>query len=331
LQLETKNNCCSRLPFVSLLERSWDLSEKFDFFRQRSATRARDGASGDEMADRSWFFAFEGKQQGPYPEPQFHDFIARGIVGADTLVWTDGLTGWQKARDIPGLHSGTAGPPMVPGGEGPLSIEVGPWPLLGRSLLFGIGLLLVIPAPWVATSYYRWITSRVRVPGRPDFAFTGQVGDLWYVFVAIGLISDSGFSGIPYIQFILIPVQAFLSWMAVRWIAANLSSNGERLPVAFEGSALGYVGWQLLMYISFITIVGWAWVTTAWVRWICRNVSGTRRELVFNATGLEVLWRTLVMALGCAVLIPIPWVMRWYFRWYVSQFALVDSAAHADA
>ncbi len=283
------------------------------------------------MTDRSWFFAHQGKQQGPYPEAQFHDFLARGIVNADTLVWTEGMTGWQEARHIPGLLSGAGGPPAVPGGEGPLSLEVGPWPLLGRSLLFVLGVVLVIPAPWVATSYYRWITSRVHVPGRPDFAFTGQVGDLWYVFVAIGLIGDSGLTGIPYIQFILVPVQAFLSWMAVRWIAANLSSNGERLPVAFEGSVLGYVGWQLLMYLSFITIIGWAWVTTAWMRWICRNVSGTRREIVFSATGLEMLWRTLVMTLGCAVLIPIPWVMRWYLRWYVSQFALVERTAHAGA
>jgi hypothetical protein len=67
------------------------------------------------------------------------------------------------------------------------------------------------------------------------------------------------------------------------------------------------------------------------VRWICRNVSGTRHEIVFNATGWEVLWRTLLFAVGCAFLIPIPWVMRWYTAWYVSQFALVGRTAHASA
>jgi hypothetical protein len=63
------------------------------------------------------------------------------------------------------------------------------------------------------------------------------------------------------------------------------------------------------------------------MRWNCRNVAGTRREIVFNATGLQVLWRTLVFALGFAFLIPIPWVLRWYVCWYVSQFALVDRTA----
>ena len=55
-----------------------------------------------------------------------------------------------------------------------------------------IGILLVIPAPWAATGFYRWFASRVCVPGRPNFAFTGRAGDIWYVFVAMGLSSTPG-------------------------------------------------------------------------------------------------------------------------------------------
>jgi GYF domain 2 len=292
------------------------------------------------MSDRSWFFASQGQQQGPYPEAQLHDLIAKGIVTAATLVWSEGMADWQKAGDIPGLFSGVSGPPSVPHaqrapaaagrageGEGSLSIDLELWPLLGRSIVFFIGLLLIVPAPWVATNFYRWMVARIDVPGRPNLTFTGEVGDIWYVFVAIGLITDLGFIGIPYLQYLLIPVQAVLSWMTVRWICANLSSNGQPLQISFGGSALGYVGWQLLLMLSAITIIGWAWVIVAWVRWICRNVDGTRREIVFNATGLETLWRTFVFAIGCGFLIPIPWVLRWYTKWYVSQFELVERAA----
>lgn len=294
------------------------------------------------MSNRSWFFASQGQQQGPYPEAQLRTFIATGTVTAETLVWSEGMAGWQKAGEIPGLFSPGSGPPALsqPGGPlvsaggytgGPLSIDVGTWSLFGRSLLFIIGLVLVIPAPWTATSFYRWMVSRLHVPGRPNLGFTGQVGDIWYVFVVLGLCTYAGLSGYTSVQLILLPVQAFLSWMAVRWLAANLSSNGERLPIEFKGSALGYVGWYLLMTISVITIIGWAWVTTAWMRWICRNVGGTHRQAVFNATGWGVLWRTVLFALGCSFLIPIPWVLRWYTRWYVSQFALVESTAYANA
>lgn len=290
------------------------------------------------MPDRSWFLAVNGKQQGPYPEAQVRDFIARGMVTAQTMVWTEGMAGWQKAGEVPELMSYPAGPLGIPRAGGPVmrttgeigqaaSLNVGVWPLLGRSLLFFIGLVLVIPAPWAATSFYHWIISRISVPGRPNLGFTGQVGDIWYVFVASGLCLYAEVIDNNYLTFVVFVLDAILAWIVVKWIAGNLSSNGKRLPIDFTGGALGYFGWYLLMYISFITIIGWAWVITAWMRWICRNISGTHREVVFNATGLEMLWRTVVFSLGCVVIIPIPWVLSWYFRWYISQFALVERGA----
>ncbi|MEH2564743.1 DUF4339 domain-containing protein [Bradyrhizobium sp. AZCC 2289] len=286
------------------------------------------------MADRSWFYAANGQQQGPFPEAQLRDLIVRGTVRADTLVWTEGMSGWQRAGEIPGLAPGGSGPPVIPQAGGPvmsagsysggaLSMDPPLWPLLGRTILYVIGFLLVIPAPWVATSYYRWMASRTSVPGRPNFAFDGKVGDIWYVFIALALMSYAGQLN-NYLPIVAVLIEAFLSWMILRWIAGNLSSNGQPLPIAFNGSALTYVGWYVLMFLSFITIIGWAWVITAWMRWICRNIDGTRREIIFNGSGLEVLWRTLVFSIGCAFLIPIPWVLRWYAKWYASQFALVE-------
>ena len=290
------------------------------------------------MPNRSWFYASNGQQQGPCPEAQLRDLIARGTVTADTLIWSEGMAGWQRGGEIPGLFGGASSPPAIPRsdlpqaaaggyGGGTLSIDLGLWEFLGRSLVFAIGFLLVIPAPWVAVNFYQWMTSRLRVPQRPNLGFTGEIGDIWYVFVALALSAYVGSIGIHFLQYIIIPVQAYLSWMIVRWIASNLSSNGQRLPIAFDGSALTYVGWHVLLFISAITIVGWAWVSTAWMRWMCKNVSGTHREIVFNASGLEILWRSLVVVLGFLLLIPIPWVLRWYTSWYVSQFELVDAAA----
>jgi hypothetical protein len=290
------------------------------------------------MSDRSWFFASQGQQQGPYPEAQLRELIASGAVTAETLLWSEGMSGWQKAADIPGLLSGAGGPPAIRRPGGPLisgglaggqslSADFSIWGLLGRALLFLFGFLLVIPAPWVATGFYRWFVERLRVPQRPNLGFTGKPTDIWYVFVILALCSYAGFSNVWYLPLILIPLQAFLSWMTVRWIVANISSQERPLALAFEGSPWGYVGWYLLLYISAITIIGWAWVTTAWIRWMCRNIAGTRRNLVFNGSGWQVLWRTVVLALAAAFIIPIPWIMGWYARWYVSQFALVEGTA----
>jgi GYF domain 2 len=53
------------------------------------------------MSNRSWFFASQGQQQGPYPEVKLREFIARGTVTADTLVWSEGMADWQKAGIFP--------------------------------------------------------------------------------------------------------------------------------------------------------------------------------------------------------------------------------------
>lgn len=285
------------------------------------------------MADRSWFFASRGQQQGPYPEAQLREFIANGKVTAETLVWTEGMANWQRAGDIPGLLAGV--PPASPHSGVPLATGGAPgrqslwadfsiWALLGRGLVLSIGTLLVIPAPWVATSFYGWFLQRLRVPQRPDLQFTGKPGDIWYVFVIQGLCAFAGFSNDWYPGLIAVPLEGFLSWMVVRWVAANISSEGRQLPLTFAGSPWTYIGWYLLLYVSVITIIGWAWVITAWMRWICRNVAGTRRQIAFDASGWQMLWRTLAFGFAALFIIPIPWVLGWYTRWYVSQFALAE-------
>lgn len=292
------------------------------------------------MAGRNWFVAVGDKQQGPYSEDEFRELIARGHVRSDTYVWADGMPAWQFAGDVPGLLSRgdvSPAPPLpssyapAPVADGPgqrLSIDFGIWELFGRALVFMVGFLLVIPAPWVAASFYGWIVSRVHVPGRGQLGFTGKPLDIWYVFVGMALMTYAGrISGMPLLGDLLsILLQAFFSWMTVRWVIANITSDGRPLQLGFEGSVWTYIGWHLLLALSFITIIGWAWVVAAWMRWNCANITGTRRVISFNGTGLEVLWRGLVFVIGVLCIIPIPWVLSWYNRWYVSQLSASDRA-----
>jgi hypothetical protein len=292
------------------------------------------------MAERTWFFASESKQQGPYPEQQFRMLITQGVVSAETLIWTDGMADWQRAGDVPGLVSSAAPPPAMAGSfgtaaatrapaGGAVTAEFSTFGLFGRVLLFVIGTMLIIPAPWTATILYRFVVEHLRVPQRPNLSFTGQPLDIWYVFVLTGLVSYAGLSDIWWLPIALLPVNAFLAWMVVRWVTANIASDGQKLPIQFVGNLGTYVGWLLLLYVSIVTIIGWAWATTAFIRWLCRNISGTRREVVFNGSGWDVLWRTIVTVLACILIIPIPWMLKWLASWYVSQFALVQREASA--
>src|SRR5246127_5583043 len=100
---------------------------------------------GKDMAERSWFYAASGQQQGPVSEAQLRDLIGRGTVTADTLVWSEGMAAWQRAGEIPGLSSGGAAPPVIPrsgrmissaggyGGGGTLSVDFGIWDFVWRT------------------------------------------------------------------------------------------------------------------------------------------------------------------------------------------------------
>jgi len=288
------------------------------------------------MSNRSWYFAAQGQQQGPVSEEELRDLIANGVVTSETLLWSDGMAGWEKAERIPGLMTDvpsisparpTAFDASGAAPAGALSAKLETWPYLGWTLLYVVGQLVIVLAPWTAVYLYRYVVDRVRVPGRPNLSFTGQPLDIWYVFIGMGILTYVGTSDRPFVELIALVGQALLGWMVLGWVLSKLASNGEPLPIRFEGSPVVYFGWYLLTIVSAITIIGWAWVLTAWMRWICRNIQGTRREVVFNASGLEVLWRTVLFVLGCSLIIPIPWVLRWFSTWYVSQFALMPRTA----
>jgi hypothetical protein len=288
------------------------------------------------MPNQSWFYASQGQQQGPYPEAQLRDLIARGAVRPDTLVWCEGMAGWQKAGEIPELMSGGTSPPAVPqaGGAvmshsgGQLSIDFGIWEFVWRGLLFFLGLILVIPAPWAVVWYVKWLVSCVHVPGRPNLSFTGQPLTIatWY-FGFIVLVICIALTGVQWLNNLLFIPQFALYWLLLRYLVANLASNGQPLELSFSGSFWAYLGWTLLTIISVITIIGWAWVYAAQMRWICRNIQGTRRQIVFKGTGLEYLWRLIVAAIAGSFIIPIPWVFRWIMRWQLSQTELIEPTA----
>lgn len=307
------------------------------------------------MSNRSWFYAANGQQQGPFPEAQLRDLITRGTVRADTLVWSEGMSGWQRAGEIPGLMPAGSGPPSVsqPGGPppmsagggygggggysgGPLSIDFGILDFVWRSLVFLIGYLLFIPIPWVVVWYLKWIVSCVQVPGRPNLSFTGSAATaaLWFFGIVLPLIVVTVFLtliGMDQVTNLVGGVVLIsLYWLFMRWLIANLASNGQPLRLSFSGTVWAYLGWSILTVLSFFTIIGWAWVGVAMMRWFCRNIQGTRREVLFIGTAVELLWRGLVAGLASFFIIPIPWVYRWMWQWMASQTVLADRGSRAN-
>jgi hypothetical protein len=248
------------------------------------------------------------------------------------------MAGWQKAAEIPGLIGGGGAPPMMPAGGPPmmgsggyggggaggsLAVDFGILEFTWRSIVMLIGMCFIIPVPWVFVWYTKWIVSCVKVPGRPNLSFTGNAMALvpWYFgFIVLAIVI--GYIGVPLLSNLLFIAQLVLYWLLIKWMVANLASNGQPLGLSFTGTVWAYVGWSLLFAISIITIIGWAWVAAAQMRWFCRSIEGTRREIVFNGSGLGILWRGIVAAFLCGFIIPIPWVYRWIMNWFASETVL---------
>ena len=201
-----------------------------------------------------------------------------------------------------------------------------------RSLALFVGFIFIIPAPWVLVWYLKWLIPRVSVPARPNLNFEGNATTIaaWFFGVVI-LAVLVGLTGVKLLGNLMFLVEIALYWLLVKWFVANISSNGEPLELRFTGSPWGFIGYSVLAGIAILTIVGWAWVYVAQLRWMCRHVEGTRREVVFNATGLEFLWRSLVMFVACLFIIPIPWMYRWFAQWLASQTVLVERGTQANA
>lgn len=60
----------------------------------------------------NWYYAINGVQQGPVPEETLRILLAQGSINASTLIWHEGMAGWQPlATALPDLAAGTPPPP----------------------------------------------------------------------------------------------------------------------------------------------------------------------------------------------------------------------------
>ncbi len=261
--------------------------------------------AGNKMADRSWFFAPQGQQQGPFRRPssavhrrgQGH----RGNAGLDR-GHGELATGRGYSRPV----GGSPGPPAMPrpgglarraasGRRRRLSIDLDLWDFVWRSLtLVHRALLSSSRRHGSIVMYCKWIVSCVQVPGRPQLRLHRPARDADVVFRGFDLHHRAWPASMraSLNHRLVAIVQLVLYWLLIRWFVAQHQFERQPLGLRFSGSFWGYLGWNLLAFVSAITIIGWAWVYTAQIRWMCRNIEGTRREVVFNATGLEFLWRS---------------------------------------
>ena len=127
-------------------------------------------------------------------------------------------------------------------------------------------------------------------------------------------------------------VQIVLYWLLLRWLVANLASNGQPLGLSFSGSVWAYLGWNILFVISIITIIGWAWVyRRAGALDLPQHPGHAAAGRLQGHGSGDISGAGSWSPSAARFIIPIPWVYRWMMRWQLSQTELVERRADAIA
>ncbi len=77
------------------------------------------------MSASQWYMAIGGHQVGPVTQDEILSNLRNGSIDAETLVFTSGMTSWQRLKEVPafapsltaGATAGAAAPPPVPPGR----------------------------------------------------------------------------------------------------------------------------------------------------------------------------------------------------------------------
>jgi hypothetical protein len=207
-------------------------------------------------------------------------------------------------------------------------------PLFGRYFFAFVASILVVPAPWMAAWLSKWFVEQTEAEDGTQLTFEGQGGEIWLPAMLIILVG--WFGNLPWPEvappglmharpLLLIPINLLLYLLVWRWFVASVRLNGSG-HIAFAGSYWPCLGYYLFYLVSIVSIIGWAWVMAAWVRWQCRNVEGDG-VVSFSGKGHEILWRSVVCMLGCALVIPIPWMTAWMTKWFMNQIYIDNGNA----
>ena len=79
------------------------------------------------MPNVQYYLAVSGQQIGPFPVPQLQQLVQNGQLTPQTLVWKQGMAGWEQAGSVaelaslfaPPVPGGGATPPPMPGSTPP--------------------------------------------------------------------------------------------------------------------------------------------------------------------------------------------------------------------
>lgn len=149
-----------------------------------------------------WYYAEAGQQKGPVDDTSLDQLVTQGVIRDDTLVWSEGMPGWQSHASVRGARAAQP-PPFAP----TVAAYATPAPAVPAAVHYG-GFWIRFVARFIDFIVVTAVSSVIRLPfaaifglgslaalrsGNPeDFiaalpAFTGFFGLSFFISIAVGL------------------------------------------------------------------------------------------------------------------------------------------------
>ncbi len=170
-----------------------------------------------------WYYADNGKQVGPVSEADFQGLVKSGVIQAQTLVWTAGMSGWAAYGAVAPAAPAVASAPGV-GAEGGVCCECGKHFPQDELLRYEGSLVCAACKP----VFFQRVQEGAAVPGTLRFA------GFWIRFAA------------KFIDGILVGVVNMLVSMAFTFMAVRAVASGS--PGGMIGIQVG--AWFIQMIIQ---------------------------------------------------------------------------------
>ncbi len=236
-------------------------------------------------------------------------------------------------------------------------------PYFVRAILFGLSVLVYVPAAEQFTKLLQYVTSHLRFADGTTVAYSGNPSDVkqpllgMTILIWVNIILSATFKDQLVhigISIALAIASGYVGFQVIQAVAPHLTtSNGSRLK--FAGTLEEFIKWQLMITgaslvpallayvmpqsgflgaliaiaVALLTLGLMAFVLVMYSKWTASKLAGGSRIANFNAKPLEMMGMMIGFALFSMLIVTIPWSLIWYMKWIFSKYSLPARAAVA--